>query len=122
LKEVIKDVHFPQRDAIFAAFGRFTAQLHERGILHADYSMGNILFEPTSEGARFQLVDLNRMRFGLRIDCHKGCRNFERIDTDSHALATIARAYAQARGYNEDECVELVLKMRWHKHKKPIQQ
>ncbi len=122
LKEVIKDVHFPQRDAIFAAFGRFTAQLHERGILHADYSMGNVLFEPTNEGARFQLVDLNRMRFGLRIDCHKGCRNFERIDTDSHALATIARAYAQARGYNEDECVELVLKMRWHKHKKPIQQ
>jgi tRNA A-37 threonylcarbamoyl transferase component Bud32 len=116
---VIKDVHFPQRDAIFAAFGRFTAQLHEQGILHADYSMGNVLFQPTSQGADFQLVDLNRMRFNQRIDCRRGCRNFERIDTDSHALSTIARAYAQARGYDPEECVRLVLKMRWRKHKKP---
>jgi glycosyltransferase involved in cell wall biosynthesis len=118
LKEVIKDVNFPHRDAIFAAFGRFTAQLHEKGMLHADYSMGNVLFEPTDQGADFQLVDLNRMRFNQHIDCHKGCRNFERIDTDSHALATTARAYAQVRGYDEEECVRLVLKMRWHKHKK----
>lgn len=122
LREVIKDVHFPQRDAIFAAFGRFTAQLHEQGILHADYSMGNVLFQPTSQGADFQLVDLNRMRFNQRIDCRRGCRNFERIDTDSHALSTIARAYAQARGYDPEECVRLVLKMRWRKHKKPTVQ
>ena len=118
LKEVIKDTNFPQRDQIFAAFGRFTAQLHEHGMLHADYSMGNVLFEPTEQGAEFQLVDLNRMYFGQRINCRKGCRNFERIDTDAHALATVARAYAQARGYNEEECVRLVLKMRWRKHKK----
>ena len=118
LKEVIKDVNFPQRDAIFAAFGRFTAQLHEKGMLHADYSMGNVLFEPTDDGAVFQIVDLNRMRFGQRINCQIGCRNFERIDTDQHALSTIARSYAQARGYDAEKCVKLVLKMRWRKHKK----
>ena len=119
LKEVIKDKEFTNRDGIFAAFGRFTAKLHELGMLHADYSMGNVLFEPTEHGADFQLVDLNRMRFGLRIDCQKGCKNFERIDTDPHALATIARAYAEARGYDKEECVRLVLSMRWRKHKKP---
>lgn len=118
LKEVIKDREFPNRDAIFAAFGRFTAQLHEQGMLHADYSMGNVLFEPNELGANFQLVDLNRMRFGKKINCQKGCRNFERIDTDTHALSVIARAYAQARGFDEEECVRLVLKMRWRKHKK----
>lgn len=118
LKEVIKDKDFPQRMLIFADFGRFTAALHERGILHADYSMGNVLFEPLGENTRFQLVDLNRMRFGQRIDCKKGCRNFERIDTDNEALSVMARAYAQARGYDEEDCVRLVLKMRWRKHKK----
>ena len=118
LKEVIKDRNFPNRDEIFAAFGRFTAQLHDHGILHADYSMGNVLFEPTDQGAEFQLVDLNRMHFGQRINCKKGCQNFERIDTDTHALTTIAQAYAEARGYDSDECVRLVLKMRWRKHKK----
>lgn len=118
LKEVIKDVHFPNRMQIFAAFGKFTAVLHERGIMHEDYSMGNILFEPNEQGAQFQLVDLNRMRFGQNITLRRGCRNFERIDTDSEALSAIARAYAQARGFEEEECVRLVLKMRWRKHKK----
>ena len=118
LKEVIKDKNFPNRDAIFAAFGRFTARLHEQGMLHADYSMGNVLFEPNEQGADFQLVDLNRMRFGKKINCYKGCQNFERIDTDTHALSVIARAYAQARGFDEEECARFVLKMRWRKHKK----
>ena len=118
LKEVIKDKNFPERDRIFADFGRFTARLHEQKMLHADYSMGNVLFEPSEEGTHFQLVDLNRMRFGVRIDCRKGCRNFERIDTDTHALSTMARAYAKARGFDEEVCVKWVLKMRWRKHKK----
>ena len=118
LKEVIKNPNFPNRSEIFAALGRFTALLHERGILHADYSMGNVLFEQTGQGVRFQLVDLNRMRFGQHINCRKGCRNFERIDTDSEALTVMAKAYAQARGYDEEKCVKWVLKMRWRKHKK----
>ena len=118
LKEIIKDTHFPNRMQIFAAFGKFTAVLHERGILHSDYSMGNVLFEPNEQGAQFQLVDLNRMQFGQKVNCRKGCRNFERIDTDVQALSAIARAYAQARGFDEEECIRLVLKMRWRKHKK----
>lgn len=118
LREVIKDVNFPQREAIFAAFGRFTAYLHEQGIIHNDYSMGNILFNPTNQGADFQIVDLNRIDFNKHINRRKGCRNFERIDTDSYSLSIIARSYAQARGYDEEECVRLVLKMRWRKHKR----
>lgn len=118
LKEIIKDTHFPNRMQIFAAFGKFTAVLHERGILHSDYSMGNVLFEPNEQGAQFQLVDLNRMQFGQKVNCRKGCRNFERIDTDVQALSAIARAYAKARGFDEEECIRLVLKMRWRKHKK----
>ena len=118
LKEIIKDPHFPQRDEIFAAFGRFTAQLHEQGIIHSDYSMGNVLFEPTPTEVIFQLVDLNRMRFGKDINCRTGCRNFERIDTDQHALTIIATAYANARNFSPEECISLVLKHRWRKHKK----
>ena len=80
--------------------------------------MGNILFEQIGENIQFQLVDLNRMKFGMRIGCHQGCQNFERIDTDKEALCTIAEAYAQVRGYKKEDCTELVLRMRWRKHKK----
>lgn len=119
LKEVIKDTHYPEREKVFAAFGRFTAMLHEKGMLHTDYSMGNVLFDQTENGVAFQLVDLNRMKFNQRIDARRGCKNFERIDTDKEALTTIARAYAKARGLDEEQCIDMVLRMRWRKHKKP---
>lgn len=119
LKEVIKDTHYPEREKVFAAFGRFTAMLHEKGMLHTDYSMGNVLFDQTENGVAFQLVDLNRMKFNQRINARRGCKNFERIDTDKEALTTIARAYAKARGLDEEQCIDMVLRMRWRKHKKP---
>ena len=118
LKEVIKDTNYPQRKEIFSAFGKWTAMLHSQGMMHADYSMGNILFDIHSDEIEFQLVDLNRMKFGRKINIRKGCRNFERIDTDREALVTIAKAYAKARGFDEETCARLVLRMRWHKHKK----
>ena len=118
LKQVIKDTQYPNRMHIFAEFGRFTASLHEHGIIHTDYSMGNILFEPQEGNSLFQIVDLNRVRFGQKINCRKGCKNFERIDTDQEALISIAKAYAEARGSNEEQCIEWILKYRWRKHKK----
>ena len=57
------------------SFARLTARLHEAGILHLDYSPGNILFEVIDGEPHFSLVDTNRMRFGS-ISVAEGCRNF----------------------------------------------
>lgn len=46
------------------AFAEFTARLHEAGILHLDYSPGNILYDKIGEEYHFSLVDINRMHFG----------------------------------------------------------
>ncbi|WP_238319206.1 lipopolysaccharide kinase InaA family protein [Segatella baroniae] len=48
-----------------SAFGRYTARLHAAGIMHLDYSPGNILWDRDAEGRFvFSLVDINRMRIG----------------------------------------------------------
>ena len=57
------------------AFAEFTARLHEAGILHLDYSPGNILYDKIGEEYHFSLVDINRMHFG-EVDIKKGCANF----------------------------------------------
>lgn len=36
---------FPNQEQILRAIARTTAMLHENGLLHKDYSAGNILFE-----------------------------------------------------------------------------
>lgn len=49
------------------AFAEFTARLHEAGILHLDYSPGNILYDKIGEEYHFSLVDINRMHLAKWI-------------------------------------------------------
>jgi serine/threonine protein kinase len=51
-------------EPIVRAFARFTARMHQQGILHRDYSPGNILFDVDKKGeVHFEIVDINRMIF-----------------------------------------------------------
>ncbi|MBP7151780.1 MAG: glycosyltransferase [Paludibacteraceae bacterium] len=115
-EELIRDANFPDREKILKAVARFTAELHEKGVLHSDYSAGNILFSHTNDDINIELIDLNRLKFG-KISKVAGCRNFERLNLEPGALKIMAEEYAVARGFDKQECVELVLQYRWKKHK-----
>ncbi|MCD8202759.1 MAG: lipopolysaccharide kinase InaA family protein, partial [Prevotella sp.] len=47
------------------ALAKFLVSLHEKGVLHGDLNLSNILFERGSGGYRFWLIDTNRSRFKL---------------------------------------------------------
>jgi len=114
--DLIKDAEFPNRKDILKAIGRFTAELHEKGIWHRDYSEGNILFQMNDANINIEIIDLNRIEFG-KLDLEKGCRNFERLNTDAKSLEIMAKEYANVRAFDPQTCIENILKMRWRKHK-----
>ena len=91
------------RDEIVRAFGRFSAYLHDRGVLHLDYSPGNILFDEVNEGEyRFCLVDVNRMKFG-EVSMEEGGRNFRRLWGGEPFFRILAEEYAGVRGFDQTE-------------------
>lgn len=96
---------------VVAAFAQYTARLHESGVLHLDYSPGNILFDKVDNEYRFSLVDINRMHFG-EIDIERGCANFARLWGQTAFFVLLAKEYARSRKVDEDECVRLVLHYR----------
>ena len=114
--DVIDNVGLDNRELYLRYVGRMTAKMHEAGIYPLDYSGGNILLDVVGAEVQFELVDLNRMSFG-KIDMDKGCRGFERLNVEPSALKIMAQEYAKVRGFDEAECVELVQKYRWSKHK-----
>jgi tRNA A-37 threonylcarbamoyl transferase component Bud32 len=114
--DLINDKEFPDRDLILKAIGRFTASLHDKGIRHHDYSAGNILFQLKGNSIDIELIDLNRIEFGV-VDIQKGCKNFERLNIDAESLKIMAKEYALARGFDTEVCVSNILTMRWKKHK-----
>ena len=73
--DLIQNPNFPNREQILRAIGRFTAQLHQLGVWHPDYSQGNILFN--DDASHIEIVDLNRIRW-KKHPIHK--YPFERLE------------------------------------------
>ncbi len=99
-------------EEIAKAFGKFTARMHDRQVLHLDYSPGNILFDLRPDGTyRFSLVDTNRMYFGP-VDMKKGVSAFKRIWGPKRFFITVVREYARNRGYDADRAEAYALRER----------
>lgn len=96
---------------VIVAFAHYTANLHQAGIMHRDYSPGNILFDQIDGVYHFTLVDINRMTFG-EINIDMGCANFARLWGQKVFFELLAREYARARRADEKYCVDRVLAYR----------
>ncbi len=91
-------------------FAKFTYEIHQKGVWHVDYSLGNILISKKEDGSyKFSLVDINRMEF-KKIPPEEGLKNFNKFwakfDTD---LPLIAKEYAKLASFDEEEAVRIVL-------------
>lgn len=114
--ELIGAPNYPHRKQILQAIGRFTAELHQRGIFHRDYSGGNILFN--DDGSRVEVIDLNRICFRNHLGREQRLCNFERLNIDREALRAIADGYASVMGEEADSVAEYIIAHRWYKHVK----
>lgn len=91
----LRNPAFPDRERHLKAIGRFAAMLHERGVLHPDFSQGNILFDETDH---IEIVDLNRIRHKRHISLRQGLRNLERLRLhDDEAFRILTDAYIKQR-------------------------
>lgn len=92
---------------VLEQFGRFTADIHKKNVLHQDYSPGNILFKVENGNIKFALVDVNRMSFNP-ISEEVGYKNFERLWLSEEAFVRIAKSYAASMGYDEAHAIERI--------------
>lgn len=96
------------REQLLSEFARFAAAVHNRDILHKDFSPSNILYEKPAGEYVFYLVDINRMIF-REVDMEAGCENLKRLWGSNEMIRFIAREYAAARSFDPDECERLTL-------------
>ena len=107
-------------EALFTALGDYTAQLHQAGVYHRDFSPGNILYRKEDAGYHFSLLDINRMEFGS-VSLKKGCENFARLWGSDKAIDLTVHQYAKSMHYDADQCLAFAMKSRrkfWHQFQK----
>ena len=97
-------------EPIVEAFAQFTAEMHQKGVLHKDYSPGNILFDIDKNGrAQFEIVDINRLLFHQTITQRTACYNFRKLWGNEDFFVLLATSYARARHWDEATCCRLTL-------------
>jgi serine/threonine protein kinase len=109
IREPLLDDDFMDRKAIFAAFAKFTFDLHEKGILHLDYSPGNILVKKEEDSYTFKIVDINRMEFKT-LSQDERVKNFAKLWAKDEDLKLIVKEYCKFAKYDEESCADLALK------------
>lgn len=93
----------PELEETIRPLARFTAHMHEEGILHLDFSPGNILWDRIDGEYRFEVIDINRMVFGP-VSMKEGCRSLRRICARSSFFDTFADEYSKARHMDATQC------------------
>lgn len=96
------------RTFILEAFGRMTAKMHKKGVVHLDYSAGNILFDIVNDKLDFTIVDVNRIKFG-RVSEKEGYANLNRLWLNDDAYKIISSAYAKTLNYDSSYAEEKIL-------------
>ncbi len=94
---------------ILKQFVKFTYDIHQKGVWHVDYSLGNILITKQENNSyRFSLVDINRMEF-KDIASLEGLKNFNKFwAKDENDLLIIAKEYAQLAKVDENKAINIV--------------
>lgn len=105
IREVLLDEKFDNREAIFAEFSKFTFDLHEKCILHKDYSPGNILIKKEDNSYIFKIVDINRMEF-KELDIDERLKNFSQLWANDNDLKIIIDAYLKFMTEDRESCLQ----------------
>lgn len=116
IREPLNDVSFVEREAVFKAFAKFSFELHQQGILHKDYSPGNILITERDGEYQFKIIDINRMAFG-ELSIQERMRSFKMLWATDSVLDFIVAEYARVGGYDISECQALAKDFN-HAHKR----
>lgn len=102
VREVRDIATLPARDAMIAEIAALMVRMHRAGILFKDFSPGNLLYRTDCGGRRhYMLVDINRMRFGVR-DRELQMSMFARLIHSEKLTLQLAREYCLAEGTDPD--------------------
>ena len=83
---------FPLLDALVA----WITEMHEKGILHQDLNVGNILYQEQQDGSvTFQLIDNNRMKFRTNLSVEERLKEISRLSTNLDLHLYLLRKYAE---------------------------
>ncbi len=114
------DKNFGDYRPIAKALAHFAANIHNRQVLHKDFTPGNVLWKKDEEGIHFMIVDINRMLFG-EVSIKAGLYNLRKFWGPKDFMRILATEYALVRNADPEKAVAFVMRERakfWTRYQK----
>ena len=84
-------------EPLLDALADFILDVHDKGVLHNDLNILNILYRDCGHGVYdFQMIDINRMEFHDKLSHHQRLTNLRRFNCNPAAFLYILERYAAA--------------------------
>ena len=99
------DFEHPLADAL----ARLLMELHQKGIMHGDINLNNVLYRQEEDKYRFTLIDTNRSTFIAHPTMKTCMDNLKRLTHNRDLMEYVIRQYAMLQEWPADECVALAL-------------
>lgn len=94
---------------LIEALAQLTVNLHQKGLLHIDYTPNNILYKKEEGKYVFSLVDINRFHFyNKTIPMGAVLTNLMKPFHDEQQLVQFVQVYARLRGLDETLCKKVL--------------
>lgn len=86
------------------AMVEWIVELHDKGILHQDLNVSNILYKKMANGKFvFQVIDNNRMKFSKKPSMNMRLKNLRKLSVDMELHNYILKQYAQRIQHDRDK-------------------
>lgn len=89
----------------------FAAHMHDSGVLHKDFTPGNILWEQQGNTFRFSIVDINRMAF-KPVSKREGLLNLKKLWGPKSFMLLLAKHYARQREMDPEKAQKQLIRAR----------
>lgn len=109
----------PTRAQLLDDFTDYTLMLHDKGIIHSDFNLSNVLYFRNGDKYDFSLIDINRMSFGSRSK-NKILKSFKTLTFKDWTCVEMVEKYALARGWDPEVTASKVLYKKGHDMKRRI--
>ena len=120
---MIREVKFESQNRREASIKKVLNSYGIASIEEANQICDKLGIDPYLECEQTQNISFENAKWayvvGAAIAIKKGCKNFERLWGKTELFKIIAKEYANVRGYNEKDCIELVIQYRnkfWKKY------
>lgn len=104
--DLMTEGRVPEAETLLREVGRVAGRMHNLGMIHRDFSRGNLLVGMVGGKPCVEVIDLNRIRFHA-ISKAEGLAGFSRLPATPAMKRAMAEGYAEVRGYDAEECLRL---------------